>query len=109
LLPGAVADDTLVIAVLRPEHSGYRAAMLTFLLAVVLTGLVVGALARLLVPGPDPMGFGGTILVGIAGGLLAGLLSRALFGDQTGPGLLLSVGVTALLVLLLRPRTGMAR
>lgn len=73
------------------------------ILLIMLSGLIVGALARLLVPGPDPMGIGATILVGLAGGLLAALLARLVWGDDTvGPGLLLSVLVTALLVWLLR-------
>ena len=44
-------------------------------------GLIAGALARLLVPGRDPMGLLGTLLLGLAGGLLGGLL-----GDLISPG-----------------------
>ena len=35
-------------------------------------GLVAGAIARLLVPGRDPLGWGGTLLLGLAGSLLGG-------------------------------------
>jgi uncharacterized membrane protein YeaQ/YmgE (transglycosylase-associated protein family) len=41
--------------------------VLGFVLALLVGGLIIGALARLLVPGPNPMGIGGTILLGIAG------------------------------------------
>lgn len=74
--------------------------MLGYLLSLILIGLVVGALARLIVPGPDPMGIGATILLGIAGSLVAGLLAGVLFGR--GAGFVLSVLVTAGLVLLMR-------
>ena len=51
-----------------------------------LFGLVVGAIARLLVPGRDPMGWLGTMLLGIAGSLVGAFLARALFGDENGVG-----------------------
>jgi uncharacterized membrane protein YeaQ/YmgE (transglycosylase-associated protein family) len=53
--------------------------MVTFLIAVLVGGLVIGALGRLLVPGPNPIGFGWTLLCGIAGSFLGGLLGRYLF------------------------------
>lgn len=61
-------------------------------------GLVAGALARLLVPGRDPMGLLGTMLLGLAGSLVGGFLADLLFGDEA-IGLLGSV-VGAVLVLL---------
>ncbi len=61
-------------------------------------GLVAGAIARLLVPGKDPMGWGGTLLLGLVGSLLGGFLAKLLFGDET-IGLLGSV-VGAVLALL---------
>jgi uncharacterized membrane protein YeaQ/YmgE (transglycosylase-associated protein family) len=51
--------------------------LLVFLISLVLTGLIVGALARLALPGPDPMGIGQTILVGIAGAFIGGLIADA--------------------------------
>jgi uncharacterized membrane protein YeaQ/YmgE (transglycosylase-associated protein family) len=39
-----------------------------------LIGLVAGALARLLVPGRDPMGVGGTLVLGLVGSLVGGFL-----------------------------------
>ena len=45
---------------------------------VVLVGLVVGALAKLIMPGKDPGGFIVTILLGIAGSVIATWLGRAI-------------------------------
>jgi uncharacterized membrane protein YeaQ/YmgE (transglycosylase-associated protein family) len=44
----------------------------------VIAGLIIGVIAKLIMPGPDPGGFLGTILIGIAGALFAGWLGRAL-------------------------------
>ncbi len=74
-----------------------------YLIALAVVGLIVGALGRLIVPGPDPMGIFGTIAVGLVGSFAAGLLARAVW-DSPAPGLILAVLVTALLVWLLRPR-----
>jgi len=76
--------------------------MLVFLLWLALGGLIIGALGRLVVPGPDPMGIGATILIGIGGSLLAGLITDAIWGRRYAPGLLLSVACAALLVWLVR-------
>ena len=45
-------------------------------------GLVVGAIAKLLMPGRDPGGFFVTILIGIAGSFLGGAISWMLFGGS---------------------------
>ena len=74
--------------------------MITFLILLVLTGLIVGALARLGLPGPDPMTIGQTILVGIGGSLVAGIIGRLLFGG--GGGFLLAVICSAGIVYLIR-------
>jgi uncharacterized membrane protein YeaQ/YmgE (transglycosylase-associated protein family) len=48
-----------------------------------IVGLIAGALARLLVPGDDPMGLLGTMILGLAGSVLGGLVADALIaGDQ---------------------------
>ncbi|MCU1655414.1 MAG: hypothetical protein JWO57_70, partial [Pseudonocardiales bacterium] len=41
--------------------------MLGLIITLLIVGLIAGALARLLVPGPDPIGIAGTIVVGIVG------------------------------------------
>jgi uncharacterized membrane protein YeaQ/YmgE (transglycosylase-associated protein family) len=52
---------------------------LLFVVLIALSGLVVGALARLALPGRDPMSLGQTMLIGIAGSLIAGLLADLVF------------------------------
>lgn len=71
--------------------------MIGFLIGLALTGLVVGALARLALPGRDPMTIPQTMLIGIAGSLVAGLIGAAIFG-RTGASFVLSVLVTTGLV-----------
>jgi uncharacterized membrane protein YeaQ/YmgE (transglycosylase-associated protein family) len=67
-------------------------------------GLIAGALARLIMPGKDPMGVIGTILLGIVGSVLGGLVSWGIWGPETEgggfrpAGLLLSI-LGAILVL----------
>lgn len=73
---------------------------LGFILVLILDGLVVGALARLVLPGPDPMSIPMTIVLGIAGTFVGGLIGWALFGHVTG--LVLSVFGAALLLYLHR-------
>lgn len=64
----------------------------------IVLGLVAGAIARLLVPGRDPMGWVGTLLLGLAGSLVGGFLADLLFDDDA-VGLFGSV-VGAVIVLL---------
>lgn len=71
--------------------------LILFLVIAALIGLFVGALARLLHPGPDPMGIGGTILLGLAGSFLAGLFSWFVLGRH-GAGLILSILFSVLLL-----------
>ena len=75
--------------------------MITFIILLVLSGLIVGALGRLAIPGRDPMSIGPTILVGIGGSLGAGLIGRLLFGSNGG-GFLLAVVCSAAIVYLIR-------
>lgn len=51
------------------------------LIVFILVGLVIGVIARALLPGPDPIGILGTIVVGIAGALIGGYLWRAIFSN----------------------------
>ena len=75
-----------------------------------LFGLVVGVIAKLLMPGRDPGGFIVTVLLGIAGALLGGFIGRAMgfYGPGQSAGWLMSIaGAIVLLVLyrLVTPRT----
>jgi uncharacterized membrane protein YeaQ/YmgE (transglycosylase-associated protein family) len=70
-----------------------------------IVGLFVGAIAKLIMPGKDPGGVVITILLGMAGSLLAGFLGRA-FGlyhaGDAGPGLIASIIGAVILVALYR-------
>lgn len=69
-------------------------------LGLLLIGLVAGALARLLVPGRDPLGLIATIALGVVGSFLGGWLSRTFLGDDDGVGLFgATVGAVILLLL----------
>ena len=65
-------------------------------------GLIAGALARLIMPGRDPMGIIMTIILGIVGSFVGGLVSWAIWGSDNGrfqpAGILLSI-LGAILVL----------
>ncbi len=80
------------------------------LLGVAVIGLVVGALAKLLMPGKDPGGIFITMLLGIAGAFLGTFLGRAVghYGPDESAGFLMSlVGAIILLAIyhLVRRRT----
>lgn len=67
-------------------------------------GLIAGALARLIMPGRDPMGVIATILLGIVGSVLGGLVSMAIWPDSAErfqPGGLLLAVLGAIVVLFL--------
>jgi uncharacterized membrane protein YeaQ/YmgE (transglycosylase-associated protein family) len=80
--------------------------VIVYLIVLALTGLAVGALGRLAIPGKDPMSIGLTILVGIAGSFVAGLVWWLISGDRNGGGILLSVVFAALIVYLIRRSRG---
>lgn len=67
--------------------------MIGFLLYLLIIGLVAGFLARALVPGPDPMGIGATILLGIVGSFIGGFLGWALFGKDFDDGAFQASGI----------------
>ena len=72
------------------------------ILAWILFGLVVGIIAKLLMPGRDPGGFIVTMLLGIAGALVGGFLGRAMgfYAENEGAGWLMSIlGAIILLAL----------
>lgn len=56
--------------------------MFRLLLVLILFGLIAGALARLFVPGPDPMSIPMTIALGIAGSFVGGLFAALVFGTS---------------------------
>jgi uncharacterized membrane protein YeaQ/YmgE (transglycosylase-associated protein family) len=75
-------------------------------------GLVVGAIAKLLMPGRDPGGIIITMLLGVAGSLVAGYLGRALGwyqSAQSGPGIIASIIGAMLLLFVYRLVVGRRR
>ncbi|HEV8683104.1 MAG TPA: GlsB/YeaQ/YmgE family stress response membrane protein [Actinomycetota bacterium] len=74
-----------------------------------LIGLVVGLVARFLVPGRDPMGFFGTLLIGVVGAILGGWLAGEVFPETAGVDWLASILVAIVLVLLIRSFSGGVR
>jgi uncharacterized membrane protein YeaQ/YmgE (transglycosylase-associated protein family) len=76
--------------------------LILYLILLAISGLIVGALGRLALPGRDPMTVPQTILVGIAGSFAAGLVSLLIFHGRHGGGLLLSVAFAVLFVWLIR-------
>jgi uncharacterized membrane protein YeaQ/YmgE (transglycosylase-associated protein family) len=53
--------------------------MVAFILILIVVGLIAGAIARLLVPGRDPIGLIGTIVLGIIGSFVGGFLENLIF------------------------------
>jgi uncharacterized membrane protein YeaQ/YmgE (transglycosylase-associated protein family) len=83
-----------------------RTAMIAILSWIVF-GLVVGALAKLLMPGDDPGGLIVTILLGIAGAVVGGLIGRAMgfYDTQQTAGYLMSIVGAIILLALYRMMT----
>jgi uncharacterized membrane protein YeaQ/YmgE (transglycosylase-associated protein family) len=79
--------------------------LIALLISLVVTGLIVGGLARLALPGKDPMSIPMTIALGIAGSFVGGLIYTALFG-RNGGSIVLSVLVATLFVYLVRRQRG---
>jgi uncharacterized membrane protein YeaQ/YmgE (transglycosylase-associated protein family) len=67
-------------------------------------GLIIGAIAKLLMPGRDPGGIIVTILLGVIGALLGGFLGRAmgLYGQEEAAGFVMSLIGAMLLLFLYR-------
>ena len=58
--------------------------MLTLIIVLAIEGLVIGALARLALPGPDPMGIFATIGLGLLGSFVGGLIAGLLWARAAG-------------------------
>ena len=78
------------------------------ILVTLIVGLVVGALAKLIMPGRDPGGILITILLGIAGSFVAGMLGHALgwYEVGEGPGILASIVGAVILLAIYRAVIG---
>ena len=75
--------------------AGQSLRMIGFLLFMLVIGIIAGFLARLLVPGRDPMGFWATVLLGIIGSFIGGFLGYVLFGKDLDEGALQASGSSA--------------
>ena len=74
--------------------------MLLFIIGLIVWGFIVGGLARLALPGPDPMPWYATIGLGLGGSLIGGVIARLLIG--TAGGLIFAVLGAILLLYLYR-------
>jgi uncharacterized membrane protein YeaQ/YmgE (transglycosylase-associated protein family) len=63
------------------------------IIGIIVIGLIAGALARLLVPGRDPMSISGTILLGIIGSFVGGFLGYLLFRKDNDEGFFQPAGI----------------
>ena len=74
------------------------------LLGWILFGAIVGAIAKMLMPGRDPGGFIVTMLLGIAGAMMGGFLGRTLgwYGPNDGAGFFMSLLGAVLLLWIYR-------
>lgn len=81
--------------------------VILFILSLIITGAIFGALGRLAIPGPNPMSIGMTILVGIGGAFLGGIVG-ALIGAGGLLVIILEVLGAALIVYLMQRRGGRA-
>lgn len=79
--------------------------LLLYLILLAFLGLITGGLARLVLPGPDPMTVFQTIALGLAGSFLAGIIVWAIWGRGV-PGLVLSVACSSLILYFIRRSRG---
>ena len=78
------------------------------LILFLIMGLIAGFIARALVPGPDPMGWVGTIVLGVIGSFIGGTIAALVFGgslELSAAGLIGSI-LGAILALLIWRQMG---
>ena len=81
------------------------------ILWALIIGLVIGVIAKAIMPGRDPGGFIVTMLIGIAGAMLGGFLGRAmgLYGPEDAAGIFMSIIGAVVLLLGYRMIAGRSR
>lgn len=85
--------------------------MLGLIITLIIVGLIAGALARLLVPGRDPMGILGTIVLGVVGSFIGGFIGYVIFHKDSQDGFFQPSGligsiVGAIIALLIYRKVG---
>ena len=70
------------------------------ILWLIVVGAVIGVIARFLMPGRDPIGFVGTVLLGIVGAVVGGWLWDEIFPNNDNQGVAIFAGVVTAMVLL---------
>ena len=80
--------------------------IVVLILLLALQGLVIGAFARLALPGKDPLSLLETMGVGIAGSLIAGVVFYLIFGDEAAPGFLGALVFSVLIMYFIRRSRG---
>lgn len=85
--------------------------MLWFIAILLFVGIIAGAIARFIVPGPDPMSFLGTWALGVGGSFVGGFLGAVLFGFDRDDGVIQLAGffgsiLGAVVILLIRRALG---
>ncbi len=71
--------------------------MLGAIVQILISGFVIGALARWAVPGPDPMPVWMTIMIGILGSFLGGGIAGAIFGVKQDSGSVFAILIGSIL------------
>jgi uncharacterized membrane protein YeaQ/YmgE (transglycosylase-associated protein family) len=80
--------------------------LIAFAISAAIWGLIVGALARLALPGRDPMSIPATIAVGMGGSLIAGVIVYLLSDRREGPGFFAAFCGAVLIVYIIRRSRG---
>ncbi len=76
------------------------------ILGYIVIGAIVGVIARFVIPGRDPMGIIGTIVLGILGAVIGGWVAGEVFEETTGVDWIASILAAVVLVLLWRAVAG---
>ena len=72
--------------------------MLGLIIYLFVVGIVAGFIARLLVPGRDPMSFWATVAIGVVGSFVGGFLGYVLFGKDLDEGALQASGIVGSII-----------
>lgn len=83
--------------------------MLMQIIGFIVVGIIIGFVARAVLPGRDPMSIPMTILLGIAGAVVGGLVGNAISKDNTGVHWILSVIAAVVILLVYRSVNGRGR